>query len=308
MILMGIAATLWFSGCTDHASLRRKAPAAGSKIVELSGTPFFSQIEYQCGPASLATVLTYAGKKAKPQELAERVYLPGRQGTLQVELLAATRREGMVPYTIKQTLDALIDELRAGRPVVVLQNLGPKIIPILHYSVVIGHDPDPGMVILRSGTTRRKVVPVERFLASWEGAGSWGFVVLVPGELPTRPNKVQYLKAVAAMEAVGQHDAALRAYQAALKHWPEDATAQLGVGNSWYGLGELLRAESAYRRLIKKDPGNIAGYNNLAQVLADQKRYDQALAVAARGLSLAPDGHDIHRILRETQAEIRQNR
>lgn len=308
LIAMALAPALWLSGCADPSSLRRETSAAGLGLVELRDTPFFSQSRYQCGPASLATVLSYAGKKAEPDQLAKRVYIPGRKGSLQVELLAATRREDLIPYPIEPSLGALVDELGAGRPVLVLQNLGLTIIPVWHYAVVIGHDRSFETIILRSGTTRRKMVPVERFLQRWEGAGSWGFVVLAPGELPTRPNRTRYLEAVAAVEEMGQHDAALSAYRAALQQWPGDSAAQLGVGNSWYGLGELHQAEKAYRRLIKEDPRNIAGYNNLAQVLADQDRHKLALAVIATALSLTSDGQEIHRHLQDTEAEIRQKR
>lgn len=308
LVATALVAALYLSGCADPSSLRRAAPAAGSEPVELRNTPFFAQKSFQCGPAALATVLSYAGKQAEPDRLVERVYLPGRKGSLQVELMAATRREGLVPYPIESTLGALVDELGAARPILVLQNLGPAIIPVWHYAVVIGYDPSLSAIILRSGATRRKVVPIKRFLQTWESAGSWGIVVLAPGEMPTRPHRERYLRAIAALEAVEQHGPALSGYRAALQQWPGDSAARLGLGNSWYGLGELPKAEKSYRRLIKDEPRNIAGYNNLAQVLADQYRYEEALAVIASGMSLAPEGSDVHRILRETEAEIRQKR
>ena len=63
-----------------------------TEAVELSDTPFFPQEEYQCGPAALATVLNAAGVGLAPNDLVDQVYLSTQHGSLQVELLAATRK------------------------------------------------------------------------------------------------------------------------------------------------------------------------------------------------------------------------
>src|SRR4051812_2984801 len=76
--------------------------------VELTATPFFPQEEYQCGPAALATVLQSAGIERTPAQLAPEIYLPQRQGSLQFELLAATRRAGVVPYVLREKPDDLL--------------------------------------------------------------------------------------------------------------------------------------------------------------------------------------------------------
>jgi hypothetical protein len=65
---------------------------------ELTEVPFFPQIDYYCGPSSLAMVLSAAGARATPDTLVDQVFLPGRKGSLQVEMLAAARRNGMVAY------------------------------------------------------------------------------------------------------------------------------------------------------------------------------------------------------------------
>ena len=125
--------------------------------IELEETPFFSQTRYQCGPAALATTLVASGANAELDELVDAVYLPGRQGSLQLEMLAATRSAGRLPYVVNKTLSALLEELDAGRPVIVLQNLGVRVIPRWHYAVVVGIDAGRDRVILRSGTERRRV-------------------------------------------------------------------------------------------------------------------------------------------------------
>jgi tetratricopeptide (TPR) repeat protein len=306
-IAAALAAGLVLLGCGPGQPVLRDGAADGPQGgVELRDTPFFPQEVYQCGPAALATLLVDAGKETTPQALAEQVYLPERRGSLQVELLGATRRQGLLPYPIDPALPALVEELRAGRPVLVLLDLGIPLYPVWHYAVVVGHDPSRRILILRSASTPRKLMSERRFLAAWGRAGSWGLVVLGPGELPAAPDRSRYLEAVAALEAAGQFAAAGSAYRAALGAWPDDPAALLGIGNSLYGRGDLAGAERAYRRLIAAHPGSIAAYNNLAQVLADRGQRGRALEVLAKGLSLAPGGHPLRPTLEATQAEIRQ--
>ena len=87
-----------------------------------------------------------------PDELVPEIYLPARRGSLQVELIAATRSRGRLPYLLAPSDDALFDELAAGRPVLVLQKLGAGPWPGWHYAVLVGYDRDRRSVLLRSGT------------------------------------------------------------------------------------------------------------------------------------------------------------
>jgi tetratricopeptide (TPR) repeat protein len=79
---------------------------------------------------------------------------------------------------------------------------------------------------------------------------------------------------------------ALQAYVAALDRWPGNLSAQIGVGNAAYQLHDLARAESAFREAALDHPDSVAALNNLAQTLADQARYPEALQAAQRAVSL----------------------
>ena len=83
------------------------------------------------------------------------MFLPAREGTLQVEMLSGARRQGALAVRLPGTLEALLREAVDGRPPVVLLNLGLSIAPRWHYAVLVGHDLDEREVILRSGTTER---------------------------------------------------------------------------------------------------------------------------------------------------------
>ena len=280
-----------------------------SASLELDSTPFYPQTLHQCGPAALAMVLGAAGVDVTPQVLSPQVFVPAREGSLQAELVAATRRYGRLPYVIAPGIGSLLDALQAGRPILVLQNLGTHSFPVWHYAVVIGYRADRDEVILRSGTTRREITPAQHFLRTWQLADLWGLVVLRPGELPDGVNPDDYLKAVADLESIGQTRAAGLAYAAATRRWPENATAWLGLGNTEFKSGSLAQAERSYRRAIRAAPGYPAAYNNLAEVQAGRGCFDAALATLDSALVLSGDAaRRLRGVLRRTRQEIFQIR
>jgi tetratricopeptide (TPR) repeat protein len=305
-----IVPALALSGCAGMAPvLPSRLPAdARHTAVELEATPFYPQTVHQCGPAALATVLHASGVAVTPGDLVSRVYLPERQGSLQAELVAATRGYARLPYPITPGLSALLAELQAAHPVLVLQNLGLSFHPVWHYAVVIGYLPDDDAVILRSGATRRVVMPAGRFLRSWRLAGYWGLVVLRPGEMPARPTAATYLRAAADLESVGQTQAAALAYGAAVTRWPNDATAWLGLGNTHYQAGRLPAAEDSYRRAVGADPGYLAAWNNLAEVLAGRGCFHTAIATLDEALARSGASAALRDLLRQTRGEILSRR
>ncbi len=306
--LIGAAALT--TGCSFNGGMIRDdlRQQSGGVAYELTETPFYSQTTDQCGPSALATALNTAGVPVTPAELAPSVYIPDRNGSLQFELLAATRGFGRVPYPIAPDALALLGEIQAGRPVLVLQNLGLAFAPVWHYAVVVGYLPDENRFVLRSGERKRHLVKTSRFLRTWRRAKSWGIVVLPPGELPVADDAAMFVKAVAALESVGQFEAAATAYQAGVARWPEYAFAWLGLGNSFYALGQLDDAGGAYTELLNFEPDNVVALNNLSMVLADNGRIDDAIRTINQALSLTENSGAKYEMVRQTRAELQRLR
>src|SRR6185369_16909638 len=139
------ACVLLLGGCVTRGPLLESS----TRVVELDDTPFFPQAKHECGPAALATVLAASAVPVTPQELESRVYLPGRRGSLQVEMQAAPRAYGRLSYRVESELAAITAELDAHRPVLVLHNYGLPFWPRWHYAVVVGYDGPRDRIILR---------------------------------------------------------------------------------------------------------------------------------------------------------------
>jgi len=103
-VLLG--ACLLSAGCATPqlAALSSQLPATTPERGELAAVPFYPQEDYQCGPAALATTLAYAGIATSPEALVPQVFLPAREGSLQVEMLAAVRRHGRTAYRLAPRL------------------------------------------------------------------------------------------------------------------------------------------------------------------------------------------------------------
>lgn len=273
---------------------------------ELTGVPFFPQTRYQCGPAALATVLVHSGVAITPDELVAQVYLPGRRGSLQVEMLAAARRNGRIPYPLAPGFDQLLAELAAGHPVLVLQDLGALGIRRWHFAVVVGYDAAREVVVLRSARERRRLESRARFLRTWQTGDNWAAVVIRPGELPATATGPGWVQAVADAERfLSPADAGL-AYAAGFARWPENALTLFAAGNQAYGEGRRADAISLYRRVLAADAGHIAARNNLASALLDEGCSAEALLLAREAAGRVPPDSPLAGPVKATLARAEQ--
>ena len=234
---------------------------------ELTKTPFFPQELYHCGPAALATALNAIDINVTPDQLVPEVYIPARQGSLQIEMLAASRRHGALSVKVAPRLDAVLKEVAAGNVVVVMQNLGLSWAPSWHYAVVVGYNLEQEKVWLRSGTFERFEMTLSTFQRTWARSEYWAFVALKPGSLPASDDPDAVAKAIVAFEKNSNKKDAYLSYDAAVKRWPNHLVLLMGLGNSAYALGNYSHATSAFRDATAAHPDSAAAHNNLANML-----------------------------------------
>jgi tetratricopeptide (TPR) repeat protein len=232
---------------------------------EIRNLRFFAQEDFQCGPAALATLAQHAGVDVQPEDLVAQVYVPGRRGSFQVEMLAAARRQALVAYPLRPQLEDVLREVASGNPVLVFQNLSLPVYPVWHYAVVMGFDRKRNTVMLHSGVTERLEMSIFTFERTWARGGHWAMLALQPSRLPATAHPERYLAAVAALES-GQPAAASIAYSVALQAWPGQRTALFGLGNAAYALGQKEAAAAHFEAATQQHPDFAEAWYNLAQV------------------------------------------
>ncbi|WP_431686552.1 PA2778 family cysteine peptidase [Hahella sp. NBU794] len=288
-IIVVIVAAL--SGCgslPQSAALMAEPPSDIPFQAELTATPFYPQSEYQCGPAALATVLTTPEQPVVPDDLVGLVYVPDRQGSFQVEMVAAARSYGRLAYPLQPEMENILREVAAGHPVLVFQNLGLSWSPVWHFAVVIGYDFASAEIILRSGVTERETLLLRTFERTWKNGGYWARVILPTGELPATGEPFPVAKAAQDLANTGHPQQARATYAAAVKRWPDSVILQLGLGNLAYAAKDYAVAEAAFRQLVALQPKKAEGWNNLSYALA-QQGCEVAKEAAKCASVLAPD-------------------
>lgn len=286
MRVVGWLFAAWLlGGCATGGLTLTALPPELPVRVELADTPFFPDDSTLCGPSALATSLSAAGIPVTPEALVSQVYLPGREGALQIEMLAAARRQGAVATLIPGTMASLLRELAAGHAVLVLQNLGLSWAPSWHYAVVVGYDLDAGRVLLRSGPMKRQEMSLRTFEHTWDRSERWAFVTLPPGSLPATVSEDEALRALVAFERNAPPSSAVSAYRSGLARWPDNPTLAMGLGNALYAAGDKIGSEAVFGRVAARH-GLDAAFNNQALVLLELGRPQEAVRAAEQGLAL----------------------
>lgn len=236
--------------------------------IRVADVPFYPQEGFSCGPAALAMVLNWSGLDIRPATLSGQL---ASAADPRKALTESANRYGRLAYPVAGTA-GMVSELAAGRPVLVLQNLGVESQPLWNCVVAIGFDRPQGQVLVHGGTQAGKAMPLRLFERLWSDAGQWGLVVLKPGELPAAASQPDYIKSASALERAGRYWDAVVAYDAALATWPTDVESLMGLGSSLYLLGDILGAADAYRAASQSaiDPSPAqAALDQIAAELAD---------------------------------------
>ncbi len=87
-------------------------------------------------------------------------------------------------------------------------------------------------------------------------------------------------------EKAGHLSEALNAYDAAVRIRPEDPAIAHDLSRLAQRLGYLDIAEKLVRKFLSMEPGHLEGANNLACILRDQKRYQEAIDVLSEMIQI----------------------
>jgi tetratricopeptide (TPR) repeat protein len=199
-------------------------------------------------------------------------------------LITAGRRHGWLAWEISE-FDAILQEVAAGRPVIILQNRGLSWKPVWHYAVVTGFDAARELVYLTSGREEQREVATRTVLHTSERGGRWGLLLLPPGALPIAADPDRLLAALVGLER-NEAAAARPGSAAAVARWPAHAGLATAYGNLLRQAGEPAAAEAAYRAALAAEPHHVPALNNLADLLLAGGRLDEAHAVARAAVAL----------------------
>jgi tetratricopeptide (TPR) repeat protein len=292
-----LAASLWLGALLAGCAANTAHDFSGNETLEASAqikqVPFIAQEDRYCGPATLAMAITWSGTAVSQEQMASQVFTPGAEGTYRADMISAARRNGRLAIEVS-TLKELFEEVSAGHPVIVFQNLGLRLYPKWHYAVVTGYDLQENVIYLHTGRQQNQPVNLTLFSRTWKRGDNWGLVVLPANELPVSGDALRILSAAAALEGIGQHEAAEQVYRAVAARWPENWLAAFGLGNALYAKAEYGEAEIAYGQALALNREAAAVWNNLAYALLHQEKTEAASSAIGQAILLDEGNADAY--------------
>jgi hypothetical protein len=268
---------------TEALLKQRPSVPAVSKI---ENVPFVQQTAGYCGPATLTMALNWAGDKSSIDQVAPQVYTPGMKGSLQTDLISASRRHGMMAIPI-EGYDALLKEVAAGHPVIVFENLALSWYPQWHYAIVFGYDLPKQTVLMHSGPEAFKVWDMSHFERSWMLGDYWGLVVLPPDHLSASAGELPHTQSAAALEQLGKKQEAQVAYSKILERWPKSLPALIGMGNLAFEKKNFTQAVYYLHKATAAHPDSAPAWHNQALAEGAAKNLKEAHRSAVKAVELA---------------------
>ena len=170
--VLGFGVLVWLAGCQSGGYTARLPQADTYRphsAQHLKGVPFFPQEMYQCGPASLASLMHVCGVADSPQTIAKAIFEPKKNGTLSLDLALYPRERGLKSRFYKGSVALLQKSVDAGKPVLIMIDRGFGPLSIYHYMVVVGYQPE-GLRVY-SGTRYNNLLTWDTLLPQWDRAG-----------------------------------------------------------------------------------------------------------------------------------------
>jgi predicted Zn-dependent protease len=159
------------------------------------------------------------------------------------------------------------------------------------------------VLILRSGTERRRLERRERFLHTWQASDYWAAVLTVPDQPPATATGSGFIRALTAAERHLPPQSIAAGNAAALARWPTDPLVLLANGNQAYATGHFAEAITRYRSLLVIDPDHLGGRNNLANALLEAGCPQLAIQEARQASALVPSGSPLAAEVQDTLAK-----
>jgi len=141
----------------------------------ISGVPFIRQDTNLCGPAALASVMSYYGDTIDQQAIGTATYDAKLQGSLISDLENFARSKGFETTADRGSVERIKGFLRQKKPVIILVDLGWWFVSRPHYLVIIGYTEEG--FIAHSGYESSKLYDYAKFTKLWEKIGSTYLVV-----------------------------------------------------------------------------------------------------------------------------------
>ena len=282
-VLRSAFCVLFFTSCVYWTPTSR-APSPSATVIP--NVPMQKWDIKSCGAGALSAVLQHYGDATTMNEWDEK--LPKtRGGVMSIDLVLGAREKGYESRLVTGDRGLIEAELRDGHPVIlmlkVIQAPG-KSYDFFHYIVIDGFDPTQNLFRVQFGDGKARWALMDRIEPAWKPTRN-AAILIRPADPVTAA-----LRAAVRLEDEGKLALAAHEYREILKEHPASALAWTNLGNVEMRLGRKAAAEEAFRKALEIDSDSADTLNNLAWLLYEEKRVDEAEPFARKAaITKAPD-------------------
>ena len=239
-----------------------------------------------CGAGALSSVLQHYGDPTTMKEW-DQTLRKTRGGVMTIDMVLAARSKGFDARLVTGERQMLERELLDGRPVIlmlqVIQTPG-RSYDFFHYVVLDGIDIENQLIRTQFGDGKARWTKYNRIENAWKNGGNAAIVIR------RKDPATDALRVAVTMEEKGQLDDAASEYRRILTDHPDSVVAWTNLGNVESRRGNPSAAEQAFRKALTLDASAADAMNNLAWLLYEQKRLEEAEPLARRAVETpAPD-------------------
>jgi hypothetical protein len=136
--------------------------------------PFYPDDTILCGPASLAAVMTFYGRKTTPEEAAAPLIRTNLRGSLAPDLVLWARKMGFKARFWSAKPEEIVALLKKNKPVILQIDSGLAI-KTGHFIVAVGYGPEG--LVANSAMVQQAITPWAEFLTRWLKFGNLAILV-----------------------------------------------------------------------------------------------------------------------------------
>lgn len=295
-----VAGFLVLAGCQGTPQTDQLAKATPVGLVsahQIDNVPFIAQQQYYCGPTTLAEVFGFYGTSVSANDIAPKIFIPDKEGSLQLEMVTATRQYQYLPYQTQGSLTLLMQLISDDIPVIVFQNLSISLLPQWHYAVVTGFDLTKKTITLHTGVTKDHEMSFSLFEKTWGRGNYWLLAPVPPGVTSEHMMPFTYVSAAYDMLKVAENNPiqqtqALAFLQSATQQWPSQWLAYFLLANFYLETQPDL-AREWFEKGYAYGKGQKPYVHNYALALIKTGQQEVAKNVLANAIDTFPNDSEL---------------
>ncbi len=268
-------------GCaTSYSHTVKTPPVADHRdIFYLEAVPPVAQKAYQCGPASLESVLRYWGKDADAVSISRSLMTPGTRGILNFSLVKYAKDQGFWAELPEADEQKLKEFIKKNIPPIVMLNMGVLWVQKYHFVVLKGFDEKERIFYANTGEAQTQAISYAEFHTRWEGAGRWCLVICPPERVDWELDGARANELGLNFEKSGKLEDAQKWYQAALRQDAQNDLSRFNLANVYLKQQHFQEARVIYSELLKTKPDWADAANNLAWIFFEEGNPREAARV-----------------------------